>query len=253
MNNQNQFSMGKLKENETLSEPEDNVSEDNVSSDKPDNSLPAETSCCQPVRNEPDDESRLESINLILRLQSLENSMSDLQHTIEGLVKQQEIMQTCVRQLSTRITEAAGSLSAPRIRELYERLLRLYDLVEPPPAHLQHQESISICRLIATQIEQFLEVNGFRQIETDGLTFDPRFHKPVKVVAGEEPGMDGRIVSTVRHGFKSDHTPLRPAEVVMVSLSQKALPPKEESQAANPIGCEGLPETGKANPDEKEE
>jgi len=159
--------------------------------------------------------------DVILGLRHLEEMVTSLHESIGTLVKQQEIMQSSLRQLGTRVSDAASSLGAPRIRELYMRLLLLYDLVEPPPAHLS-EESTSLCKMIATQIEQFLEANGIQRIETDGKVFDPNLHKPVKAISEADPSLTGRIVSTVRNGFRADYGVLRPAEVVIASAAEES-------------------------------
>lgn len=157
---------------------------------------------------------------IIIRFESIEKSLLSLNQVVERLVKQQEIMQNSMRQLGNRVTDAATALGAPRIRELYMRLLLIYDLVEPAPLHLS-EESVSLCKLIATQIEQFLEVNGIYRIQTEKSLFDPIQHKPVKIISDVDPSKDGCVVSTVRNGFRSERAVLRPAEVVIVRIDQK--------------------------------
>jgi len=165
----------------------------------------------------------LSSINA--KLDRIESSISDLRQATESLARLQEIMQKGMRQIDLRIADVATSLTAPRIRELYLRLLLLYDLLEPTPAHLG-QESAALCKLVAGQIEQFLEVNGFSRIETDGRVFDPRLHRPINVVPVDDPTQDSRILSTVCNGFQSATTVLRPASVIIGSLGHD---PKTEN------------------------
>jgi molecular chaperone GrpE (heat shock protein) len=133
---------------------------------------------------------------------------------VRALARQQELLQATVRQLSSRVSDAAASLGAPRVRELYHRLLLLYDLVDPPQDGLP-QETVTLCRLIAKQIEQFLEVNGIERIVTDGQSFDPTIHKPVEFVADATLTSDTRVIATRRWGFRSASAVLRPAEVVI--------------------------------------
>jgi molecular chaperone GrpE (heat shock protein) len=158
----------------------------------------------------------------ISQLTIIEESVTELTDAVASLSRQQEMMQNGIRQLGSRVSDAATSLGAPRVSGLLLRLLLLYDIVDPPAAHLG-EEAASVCRVMAGQIEQLLAVNGFFCMETDGAVFDPVEHKPVKVVSVKDPGMDGRILSTVRKGFRSEHGVLRPAEVVLVRAPKKAI------------------------------
>jgi len=150
------------------------------------------------------------------RLQSLEQAVAGLEDAVRVVARQQDVVQASLRQWSDRVTDAANSLGAPRVRELYLRLLLLYDLVEPSPAHLS-ADAKEICQVVSGQIEQFLAVAGFRRIATDGEAFDRDRHKPVQVVTGGDRTSAGRVLATVRNGFRSDQSVLRPAEVVIAA------------------------------------
>ena len=158
---------------------------------------------------------------IIDNLQEIGQAVFDLKQQANTLTKQVEIMQKSMRTVDRSIADAATSLGAPRVRELYMRLLMMYDLVSPPPANLG-TEALSICKMLAGQIEQFLEVNGFRRIPTDGSVFDPALHKPLKKVVVADVSMDGRIISTIQMGFQSEHAILRPASVEVGCFSTES-------------------------------
>lgn len=162
--------------------------------------------------------------------------MGAVQAQIEVLVKQQEIIQGGLRQLGSRVSDAASSLGAPRLRETFMRILMLYDLTEPAPAHLS-AESVGLCRLLSGQIEQFLAVQGIEQIPTDGLRFDPSLHKPVKIMAIDDPAKEATILNTLRHGFRSESGVLRPAEVAIGRFTAKngTATSVEQTSAATPV------------------
>lgn len=164
---------------------------------------------------------------MLLRLQLFQGTMAELCEAVGRLQREQEIMQKSLRQLGSRVSEAATSLGAPRIKALYLRLLLLYDLVEPPPSHLS-PEGADYCRLLANQIEQFLEVNGIQAIETAGAAFDPIFHKPIKMVPLTDPQMDGVILGQERQGFRTEQGVLRPAEVVVAKVVLENGPEQED-------------------------
>ena len=66
-------------------------------------------------------------------------------------------------------------------------------------------------RLIYRKLWALLENAGVTPIETEGQTFDPRYHEAVAHVDGEE----GKVLSEVQRGYKLHDRVLRPAMVVV--------------------------------------
>jgi molecular chaperone GrpE (heat shock protein) len=158
--------------------------------------------------------------NIYLELRAMQASFDTLNQQIHALARNQEILQSAVRQLVTRVADAASSLAAPRMRELYLRLLMIYDLVNPVPAQLS-EDAACVCNMIAVQIEQFLAVNGFERISSDDVVFDPKQHKLGKIELVDDPELDGRILTSLQHGFCSQQSVLRPATVVMGRVRER--------------------------------
>lgn len=181
---------------------------------------------------------------LCARLDAMKRKLGAVEETLGMVVRQQELTQGAIRHLGGRVTEAASSLGAPRVREIYLRLLLLYDLVEPPPAHLS-ADAAEICRVVSGQIEQFLAANGLPRIATDGLPFDRVLHKPVQTVPASATAPAGCIVSTVRNGFRSEQTVLRPAEVVIASGAPLGDAATDDSQDRTKKEPYGLPSCNK--------
>jgi molecular chaperone GrpE len=73
-------------------------------------------------------------------------------------------------------------------------------------------------RLIYRKLQMLLETNGVTPIQTEGETFDPRFHEAVAHVDGEE----GKVISEVQRGYKLHDRVLRPAMVVVGKGTAKA-------------------------------
>src|SRR6266540_4446279 len=71
--------------------------------------------------------------------------------------------------------------------------------------------------LIYRKLRQLLENAGVTPIQTEGQTFDPRFHEAVAHVEGEE----GKVISEVQRGYKLHDRVLRPAMVVVGKGSEK--------------------------------
>ena len=66
-------------------------------------------------------------------------------------------------------------------------------------------------RLIYRKLLALLENAGVTPIETEGQTFDPRYHEAVAHVEGEE----GKVLAEVQRGYKLHDRVLRPAMVVV--------------------------------------
>ena len=79
--------------------------------------------------------------------------------------------------------------------------------------------------LIKCKLDAVLESEGVKPIESEGQTFDPRYHEAVtyEEVSGYE---DGQVISEVQRGYMLGERVLRPAlvRVAKVSVDQ----PKEE-------------------------
>ncbi len=89
-------------------------------------------------------------------------------------------------------------------------------------------------RLIHRKLQLTLENAGVRPIQSEGQTFDPRFHEAVTYGEGEE----GKVVAEVQRGYLLHDRVLRPA---MVIVGGKPAGPSE-GKADAPSGEEKPPE-----------
>ncbi len=80
--------------------------------------------------------------------------------------------------------------------------------------------------LIYRKLNQLLENNGVTPIQTEGETFDPRFHEAVAHVDGEE----GKVLSEVQRGYKLHDRVLRPAMVVVGKGTEEEEDGKKEEE-----------------------
>jgi molecular chaperone GrpE len=80
--------------------------------------------------------------------------------------------------------------------------------------------------LIYRKLRQLLENAGVTPIETEGQSFDPRFHEAVAHVDGEE----GKVISEVQRGYKLHDRVLRPAMVVVGKGTKQTGPTMEEGE-----------------------
>jgi molecular chaperone GrpE len=85
--------------------------------------------------------------------------------------------------------------------------------------------------LIYRKLQQLLENAGVKPIESEGQTFDPRYHEAVAHVEGE----DGKVLSEVQRGYKLHDRVLRPAMVVV----GKGKASEEDGSAKKEEGNEG--------------
>lgn len=80
--------------------------------------------------------------------------------------------------------------------------------------------------LIKHKLDAILELEGVKPIETDGQSFDPRYHEAVTYE--EVPGHDdGQIIGEVQRGYILGERVLRPA-LVRVAKTPAAQPEPEE-------------------------
>src|SRR6266545_4766564 len=80
--------------------------------------------------------------------------------------------------------------------------------------------------LIYRKLRQLLENAGVTPIQTEGQTFDPRFHEAVAHVEGEE----GKVISEVQRGYKLHDRVLRPAMVVVGKGREQRAENKEQGE-----------------------
>ena len=69
-------------------------------------------------------------------------------------------------------------------------------------------------RMVLRQLKEALGKVGVREVQTQGLAFDPTRHEAVDIV-GVPASDDGRIVEEVQHGYLLHERLLRPAKVVV--------------------------------------
>ena len=86
--------------------------------------------------------------------------------------------------------------------------------------------------LIYRKLNQLLENNGVTPIQTDGQTFDPRYHEAVAHVDGDE----GKVISEVQRGYKLHDRVLRPAMVVVGKGTTKETKDEESEQMKDDRG-----------------
>lgn len=65
--------------------------------------------------------------------------------------------------------------------------------------------------LIYRKFQAVLEHAGVKEIEADGLAFDPNVHEAIS----EAPGEEGKIVSVVQKGYQLGDRVIRPAMVIV--------------------------------------
>jgi molecular chaperone GrpE len=82
---------------------------------------------------------------------------------------------------------------------------------ESNPSSARIAEGVS---MVLRQLKEALGKVGVREVQTQGLTFDPTRHEAVDLVSVPATD-DGRIVEEVQHGYLLHERLLRPAKVVV--------------------------------------
>jgi molecular chaperone GrpE len=78
-------------------------------------------------------------------------------------------------------------------------------------------------RMVLRQLKEALSKVGVREVQTQGLAFDPTRHEAVDIVSVPASD-DGLIVAEVQHGYLLHERLLRPAKVVVGRAERDANP-----------------------------
>jgi molecular chaperone GrpE len=78
-------------------------------------------------------------------------------------------------------------------------------------------------RMVLRQLKEALSKVGVREVQTQGLAFDPTRHEAVDIVSVPASD-DGLIVEEVQHGYLLHERLLRPAKVVVGRAARDANP-----------------------------
>jgi molecular chaperone GrpE (heat shock protein) len=152
---------------------------------------------------------------LVERLERTEQALAVLSAQVGRLAERVELVPRQVRQLGSKVDDVTESIAQPRVRDLLNSFLLLYDLVE----QMSRMPGLGTAvtrnyRVLGDQIAQVLRVNGIAPI-ADARRFDPAVHKAVETVPCETSDEDGEIVHVYRTGFRTGQAILRYAEVVV--------------------------------------
>ena len=164
---------------------------------------------------------------LVERLTHLEQALDRLSAETANLGERTGMIPPQIRQLRERVDNITESISQPRIRDLLNGLLLLYDLAEslanttePGSVHVRNYQ------VLCDQILQILRINGVNPI-AEVQRFDPYQHKAIETIPCPSPEEDDLIAHCHRTGFRTDHGVLRYAEV---SVKRYQSPNVEEEQ-----------------------
>jgi molecular chaperone GrpE (heat shock protein) len=154
------------------------------------------------------------------RLAAIERRLASLETSMEQAARQVALLPPQVRSLTSKLDGVATAISEPRVRDLLNGLLTLYDLAEQSrQASLvagDDERNRRNYEVLRTQIRQLLEANGLNEIPAPVQgTFDPQQHRAVLRTTVETPEQHGRIVQVVRAGFRTEQAVLRYAEVAV--------------------------------------
>ena len=142
---------------------------------------------------------------LIARIERLEGQIQQLSERVELIPRQ-------VRQMGSQISDAAESLSSPRVRDLLNSLLLIYDLADQQ-ARIASPDHASSYVNLRDLVCETLEVHGVQIIPCEG-TIQPGLHRAVERIPCS-PEEDGQIAAVFRAGFRTRNAVLRCAEVIV--------------------------------------
>ncbi len=96
-------------------------------------------------------------------------------------------------------------------------LLPIVDDFERGLAHntSSSQADIDGMELIYKKLVRFLEQNGVKEIESNGVAFDPDFHEAIALVPTEDENLKGKVIDTQTKGYTINDKVLRFAKVAV--------------------------------------
>ncbi len=179
-------------------------------------------------------------------LQLNEDRLGRLEITLEGVAKQSSFIPPKLRGLGKKVDELSTSMGDARLRSVLGDVVGLGDLVEgalrafpEENGEIPRVEGLRYFQAMLTRVGQILDTYDLSQIPTD-IDFDPNIHNAIDVEPVSDEELDGKIIETVRPGYRSEHSVLRYAEVtvgrydptLLETAAQEDAPASNEEDAA---------------------
>ncbi|MEZ4268831.1 MAG: nucleotide exchange factor GrpE [Myxococcota bacterium] len=154
-----------------------------------------------------------------LRIRLLERELAEREQTLHEYIRAHKKAQADLDAFRERLRrDQAEEVEAGRAK-VVERLLDVHDnlarTVEAAKSGGNTESLRSGVELVERQFLQRLHELGLERIDPLGSPFDPGSMEALSVVPVDSPEQDGKVIATVRPGFRLGQRELRPASVVV--------------------------------------
>ncbi|MCB9730419.1 MAG: nucleotide exchange factor GrpE [Deltaproteobacteria bacterium] len=154
-----------------------------------------------------------------LRIRLLERELAEREQTLHEYIRAHKKAQADLEAFRDRLKRDLDSEIEIGRARVVERLLDVHDNLARTVEAAQGGGSLESLRsgveLVARQFLQRMEEMGLVRVDPTGETFDPNSMEALSVVPVGDPSQDGKVVATVRPGFRLGERELRPASVVV--------------------------------------
>lgn len=152
-----------------------------------------------------------------VRIRSLEQLLADREATLHEYIKAHKKAEKETEAFRSRLLrDQEVEVTAARAR-VVERLLDVFDNLDRTLDAVRHggsRESLQAgVELVRKQFAERMEEMGLRSFDPAGEPFDPGRMEALAVVPVDDPAKDGRVLATIKPGFRFDGRELRPALV----------------------------------------
>jgi molecular chaperone GrpE len=178
------------------------------------------------VEEEPEELSELEKLQ-----KELEEAKTQAAEYLDGWQRAQAEFSNYKKRQEAERAQVRAFANADLLRKLLpivDDFERAATTLPPDLAHLTWCEGIFMIR---RKLDGVLESEGVKPIETEGQSFDPRYHEAVtyEEVSGYE---EGQIIGEVQRGYILDERVLRPA-LVRVAKAPAVQPEDADDEAGS--------------------
>jgi molecular chaperone GrpE len=154
-----------------------------------------------------------------LRIRLLERELAEREQTLHEYIRAHKKAQADLEAFRERLQrDQASEIEAGRAK-VVERLLDVHDnlarTVEAVRTGGDAQSMRSGVELVERQFLQRLQELGLVRVDPTGTPFDPGSMEALSVIPVDSPEKDGRVIATIRPGFRLGERELRPASVVV--------------------------------------
>jgi molecular chaperone GrpE len=154
-----------------------------------------------------------------LRIRLLERELAEREQTLHEYIRAHKKAQADLDAYRERLQRDLDSEIEAGRAKVVERLLDVHDNLTRTVDAARTESSIESLRagveLVERQFRHRLEELGLIKVDPTGSAFDPNSMEAISVIPVGSPDQDGKVVATVRSGFRLGERELRPASVVV--------------------------------------